>query len=403
MADVQTRSVAHNNALQSGGPLQGGPRKRRLGRPIALMILVVVLLVLVIAGTKFLQISKLIAQSKLPQPPVVVSALKAQYSDWQPTISAVGSMKAVRGVDVTTEVGGIVRSIDFKPGQHVANGAVLVQLNADADIAQLHSLEATASLAAIVLKRDRAQLAIKAVSQAQVDADEADWKAKQAAAEQQRALVAKKTIRAPFAGRIGITSVNPGQYLNPGDKIASLQTFNPIYVDFSVPQEQLTAIEPGQAVSVNASGLDGQTFHGKVTAIDSKVDATTRNATVEATIANPQEKLVPGMFARAAVTSGSMQRYLTLPQTAVTYNPYGTTVYLAVQKKDAHGAQTLVAQQTFVKTGPTRGDQVAILSGVKEGDMVVTSGQMKLKNGSAVRIDNSAAPLDNPAPTPQEH
>nr|WP_231378565.1 efflux RND transporter periplasmic adaptor subunit [Bordetella sp. FB-8] len=370
------------------------------------MILVVVLLVLVIGGTKFLQISKLIAQSKLPQPPVVVSALKAQYSDWQPTISAVGSMKAVRGVDVTTEVGGIVRSIGFKPGQHVADGAMLVQLNADSDVAQLQSLEATANLAAIVLKRDRAQLAIKAVSQAQVDADEADWKSKQAAAAQQRALVAKKTIRAPFAGRIGITSVNPGQYLNPGDKIASLQTFNPIYVDFSVPQEQLTSIEPGQPVSVSASGLAGQTFQGKVTAIDSKVDPTTRNATVEATIANPQQKLVPGMFARAAVTYGSMQRYLTLPQTAVTYNPYGTTVYLAVEKKDAKGAkgaQTLVAQQTFVKAGPTRGDQVAILSGVKEGDMVVTSGQMKLKNGSPIRIDNSAAPLDNPAPTPQEH
>lgn len=402
MADVQTRSVAHNNTLQSGGPYQGGPRKRRLGRAIALLIVVVVLLVLVIAGTKFMQISKLIAQSKMPRPPVVVSAIKAQSSDWQPTISAVGSMKAVRGVDVTTEVGGIVRSIGFKPGQHVPEGSVLVQLNADSDIAQLQSLEATANLAAIVLKRDKAQLAIKAISQAQVDADEADWKAKQAAAAQQRALVAKKTIRAPFAGRIGITAVNPGQYLNPGDKIASLQTFNPIYVDFSVPQDQLTAIEAGQAVAVTASGLPGQTFQGKVTAVDSKIDSTTRNATVEATIANPNEKLVPGMFARTSVTSGTVQHYITLPQTAVTYNPYGTTVYLAVQKKDEHGAQTLTAQQTFVKAGPTRGDQVAILSGLKDGDMVITSGQMKLKTGSPVRIDNSAAPLNNPAPTPQE-
>ena len=395
MADVQTRSVPLN-ALQSGSP------KRRLRRPIAIMIGVVLLFVLVIGGTKFIQISKLIAQSKLPRPPVVVSALQAQYADWQPTISAVGSMKAVRGVDVTTEVGGIVRTIGFKPGQDVADGAVLVQLNADSDVAQLQSLEASANLAAIVLKRDKAQLAINAISQAQVDSDEADWKAKQASAAQQRALVAKKTIRAPFAGRIGITSVNPGQYLNPGDKIATLQTFDPIYVDFTVPQDQLASVANGLAVSVSATGLPGQTFAGKVTAIDSKVDPTTRNATVEATVANPQQRLMPGMFARAVVTSGAAQRHLTLPQTAVTYNPYGTTVYLAVKQKDDHGAEALVAQQTFVQAGPTRGDQVAILSGVKEGDMVITSGQMKLKNGSPVRIDNSAAPLNNPAPTPQE-
>jgi membrane fusion protein (multidrug efflux system) len=396
MADVQTNSVQHN------APQSGKPRKRRLRGPIAIMIGVVVLIVLVIGGTKFVQISKLIAQSKQPLPPAVVTALEARYADWQPAITAVGSMKAVRGVDVTTEVGGIVRAIGFKPGQDVADGAVLIQLNADSDIAQLQALEASANLAAIVLKRDKAQLAIKAISQAQVDADEADWKAKQASAAQQRALVAKKTIRAPFAGRIGITSINPGQYLNPGDKIATLQTFDPIYVDFSVPQDQLNSVSPGLPVSVTAAGLPGQTFEGKVTAIDSKIDTATRNATIEATIANPQQRLVPGMFARAVVTSGAMQRHLTLPQTAVIHNPYGTSVYLAVKQKDDKGAESLVARQTFIQSGPTRGDQIAVLSGINEGDMVITSGQMKLKNGSSVRIDNSAAPLNNPAPTPQE-
>jgi len=395
MADVKTSSVLHNDQ-------SGGPRKRRLRGPIAIMIGVVVVLVLAIGGTKFVQISRLIAQSKLPRPPVVVTALEAKYADWQPAISAVGSMKAVRGVDVTTEVGGIVRAIGFKPGQDVAEGAVLLQLNADSDVAQLQSLEATANLAAIVLKRDKAQLAIKAISQAQVDTDEADWKAKQATAAQQRALVAKKTIRAPFAGRIGITSVNPGQYLNPGDKIATLQTFDPIYVDFSVPQDQLTSVSPGLPVSVSVAGLPGEKFDGKVTAIDSKIDTSTRNATVEATIANPRQRLMPGMFARAVVTSGALQRHLTLPQTAVIYNPYGTTVYLAVKEKDEKGAETLIARQTFIEAGPTRGDQVAVLSGMKEGDMVITSGQMKLKNGSPVRIDNSVAPLNDPAPTPQE-
>ncbi len=318
------------------------------------------------------------------------------------SVAAIGSVVGVRGVDVTTEVGGIVRSIAFKPGLDVSAGDLLVQLNADADIALLHSLEATASLAATVLKRDKAQLKVNAVSQALVDADDADLKAKRAAAEQQRALVAKKTIRAPFAGRIGITSVNPGQYLNPGDKIATLQTFDPIYIDFHIPQAQLEAIATGQTVSVTADGLPKQTFTGKISAMDPKFDPTTRNVTVEATIGNPAQKLIPGMFARAVVESGAKRHYLTVPQTAVTYNPYGTTVFIAVHKKNDQGKEVLTALQTFIQTGPTRGDQVAILSGVKEGDVIVTSGQMKLKNGSPIKVDNHSVPLNAASPTPQE-
>lgn len=364
---------------------------------------VVLVIVAIIAGVKFVQISALIAQSKVPLPAAVVTAMHVPFEDWQPSVSAVGSMKAVRGVDVTTEVGGIVRTIGFKPGQEVADQALLVQLNADSDIALLHSLEATADLAVIVLRRDKAQLAVNAVSQAQVDTDTADLKAKLADAEQQRALVAKKTIRAPFAGRIGITSVNPGQYLNPGDKIATLQTFDPIYIDFTVPQTQLEAIAIGQKVSVTADGLSNQTFRGRISSIDTQFDSTTRNVTVEATVENPKQSLVPGMFARAVVDSGTPQRYLTVAQTSVTYNPYGTTAFIATSHKNDKGEEVLQAQQTFIKTGPTRGDQVAILSGLKEGDLLITSGQMKLKNGSPVQINNSAAPLNDPAPTPQEH
>ncbi|ALE91022.1 efflux transporter periplasmic adaptor subunit [Pseudomonas versuta] len=372
-------------------------------RPMLIMIAVVLVIVAIIAGVKFVQISALIAQSKAPLPAAVVTAMRVPYAEWQPGVTAVGSIKAVRGVDVTTEVGGIVRSIGFKPGQQVADQALLVQLNADSDIAQLHSLEATADLAVIVLKRDKAQLAVNAVSQAQVDTDSADLKAKLAAAEQQRALVAKKSIRAPFAGRIGITAVNPGQYLNPGDKIATLQTFDPIYIDFTVPQTQLEQIAIGQKVAVTADGLADQIFCGRVSTIDTQFDPTTRNVTVEATVANPQQSLVPGMFARAIVDSGKPQRYLTVAQTSVTYNPYGTTVFIATSSKNDKGEEVLTAQQSFIKTGPTRGDQVAILEGVKEGDLLITSGQMKLKNGSPVQIDNSAAPLNDPAPTPQEH
>jgi membrane fusion protein (multidrug efflux system) len=385
-----------NTTLPSSASLAEprGPQKRRLLRPMLIMGAIVLLIVAIIGGTKFVQISNLIA--------AVVTAPKAQLAEWQPNVAAVGSMKAFRGVDVTTEAGGIVRTIAFKPGQDVSAGALLVQLNADADVAQLHSLQATADLAATVLKRDKAQLAVNAVSQAQVDADEADLKSKRAAAEQQRALVEKKTIRAPFAGRIGVTSVNPGQYLNPGDKVATLQTVDPIYIDFNVPQGQLSAIALGQTVSVTTDGLPGQAFAGKVTAIDTKVDQTTRNVIVEATVPNPKQLLLPGMFARAAVASGATQRYLTVPQTAVTYNPYGTTVFIAAKGKNEQGQEVLTAQQTFVKPGPTRGDQVAILTGIKEGDQVITSGQMKLKNGSPVRIDNSIAPTNAIAPTPQE-
>ena len=395
MADVKTASPLPSEP--------GAPRKRRLWRPMLIMIAVVLVIVAIIAGVKFVQISALIAQSKAPLPASVVTAMHVPYAEWQPGVTAVGSIKAVRGVDVTTEVGGIVRSIGFKPGQQVADQALLVQLNADSDIAQLHSLEATADLAVIVLKRDKAQLAVNAVSQAQVDTDSADLKAKLAAAEQQRALVAKKSIRAPFAGRIGITAVNPGQYLNPGDKIATLQTFDPIYIDFTVPQTQLEQIAIGQKVAVTADGLADQTFSGRVSTIDTQFDPATRNVTVEATVANPQQSLVPGMFARAIVDSGKPQRYLTVAQSSVTYNPYGTTVFIATSSKNDKGEEVLTAQQSFIKTGPTRGDQVAILEGVKEGDLLITSGQMKLKNGSPVQIDNSAAPLNDPAPTPQEH
>ena len=364
--------------------------KRRLLKPALFMIAFVLVIVAVIAGTKVRQISALIAQSKMPRPPVVVSAEAVKFSDWKPAVLAVGSTKAVRGVDVTTEVGGIVRTVGFKSGQNVAQGALLVQLNADSDVAQLHTLEAAAELAGVVLKRDQAQLKENAVAQAQVDADEADHKGKRAAVEQQRAVVAKKAITAPFAGQMGITSVNPGQYLNPGDKIATLATLDPIYVDFNVPQTQQSQLSVGQ------------TFTGKVTALDSKVDTATRNILIEATVPNPHRKLLPGMFARASVSTGAPQKFLTVPQTAVTYNPYGTTVFVAEKSKTGQGNDALVARQTFIEVGSTRGDQVAVTKGLKEGEMVVTSGQLKLKNGSPVRVNNGNAPANDAAPTPQE-
>jgi len=367
-----------------------------------IMILGVVLLFAAIAAVVVSGIMKQIAQGKIPQPAVVVTAMKVGPQEWQPQLNSVGSLRALRGVDVTTEIAGLVREIRFKSGDEVKAGSVLIQLNADSDLAQLASLKAAADLAQVTLTRDKVQLAAEAISQAQVDGDEADLKSKRAQVLSQQATVDKKTIRAPFSGRLGITLVNPGQYLNPGDKVVTLQTIDPIYIDFNLPQQQISGVSVGQTVTVLSDAYLGQPFSGKVTAIDSKVDTATRNVQIEATVANPKKLLLPGMFGRAAVDSGEKKTYLTLPQTAITYNPYGATVFITADKKDAKGNPQLQAQQVFITPGPTRGDQVAILKGISEGATVVTSGQLKLKNGTPLRIDNSVQPLNEQNPAPQE-
>ena len=284
-------------------------------------------------------------------------------------------------------------------------GQVLVQLNADSDVALMRSAEAAAELADVVLQRDKAQLAAQAISQAQVDADTADLKAKRAQLAQQQATVEKKTIRAPFSGKLGITTVILGQYLNPGDKVVTLQTINPIYADFYLPQQRFSSLTVGQMVNVQSDAYPGQMFPGRITAISPKVDTATRNLQIEATLDNSKRQLLPGMFANVSVNVGSKGKFITLPQTAITYNPYGATVFILKKgdKPDASGTTGLQAQQVFVTTGETRGDQVAILKGIEEGQEVVTSGQLKLKNGTPVIVDNSVLPANSPNPTPQEH
>jgi membrane fusion protein (multidrug efflux system) len=369
-----------------------------------IMIGCVVLLVAVLAFGKYLQIRQLIASAPKPGPQTVTAA-KVENLEWQPALSAVGTLAPVRGVDVTTEIAGLVRNVRFKSGEEVKAGQVLFELNADSDIAQLHALQASADLSATVLKRDKLQLAAQAISQAQVDNDEADLKSKRALAAQQQALVDKKTIRAPFAGKLGITAVNPGQYLNPGDKLVTLQTIDTVYVDFFVPQKQLSGLSVGQKLNLSADAFPGVQFSAKVTSINPRIDPATRNVQVEATVPNAKRQLLPGMFANVSLEMGEKKKYLTLPQTAITYNPYGSTVFtLAPGKdKDEKGNAQLVATQQFVTTGPTRGDQVAVLTGLQEGQTVVTSGQLKLKNGTPATIDNKVQPANSPNPTPQEH
>jgi len=373
-----------------------------MAKRMIIMLGILILLFSGVFGFKMFQASMMKKYMSLQAPPSVVTAMKAEFQTWQPRLTAVGSLRAVRGVEVTSEIAGLVRAVHIKPDAEVAEGRVLVELNADADIAQLEALDAAADLAQTIYERDKKQLEIQAVSQAAVDADAADLKSKRAQVAQQTALVEKKTIRAPFAGKLGITTVNPGQYVNPGDRIVTLQSLDAVYCDFYLPQQELSQLAIGQKVVVTTDSYPGRTFEGRITAVNPKVDPDTRNVQVEATIMNPGHKLLPGMYAAVDVRAGSVQRYLTLPQTAVTYNPYGDTVFLVEEGKSPDGKPLLTAKQAFITVGPTRGDQIAIMTGVREGSTVITSGQLKLRNGSAVVINNKVQPANEEAPKPED-
>jgi membrane fusion protein (multidrug efflux system) len=372
-------------------------RRRIIIIGVAVLILTVGILGFNLVKAHF--IAQALAQNASPKQTVATATVK--FDDWQPQINAVGTLRAVRGVDVTTEVAGLVRTIGFKSGDAVASGETLVQLNADSDLAQQQALAAAADLAGVVYKRDQEQFQAQAISQAQLDSDAADLKNKRAQVNAQAALVAKKTLRAPFGGQLGITTLNPGQYLNPGDKVVTLQQLDPILVDFRLPQQSLARISVGQSVALTADTWPGVTFAGHITAVNPQVDSATRNVQIEASIDNHARQLFPGMFGHLQVAAGALVHALTLPQSAVTYNPYGATVFLVIPDTANVGGKTV--KQTFVTLGDTRGDQVQALAGVKEGDVVVSAGQMKLKNGTPVAIDNSVKPSDDPNPTPQEH
>ena len=281
-------------------------------------------------------------------------------------------------------------------------GAPLVQLNAESDLARLQSLQANAELAEVNYRRNQKQLEIQAVSQAVVDADAANLKSAKAQLAEQQALLNKKLVRAPFAGRLGIRAVDIGQYINAGTKLVTLQALDPVYVDFYAPQKSLGRIAPKQRIILKSDAFPGEPFAGEISSIDPKVDPATRNVQVRATVRNPKLRLLPGMFATVAIASGGPQRFLTLPQTAVSYNPYGDTVFVVEEQKGQDGKPSLVAQQKFVITGETRGDQVAILSGIKEGDTIVTAGQIKLRSGFPVAVNNSIQPANEPAPQPKD-
>src|SRR5262245_351256 len=266
-------------------------------------------------------------------PPETVSTSKAQFAEWREGFQAVGTLRAVRGADIAPEVPGLITAIHFQSSQAVEQGAPLVQLNNEADVAKLQSLSAAVELAEANYDRDQKQLAIQAVSQAVVDADAANLKSAKAQVAEQRAPLNKKLVRAPFAGNLGIRAVDLGQYVNAGTKLVTLQTLDPIYVDFFAPQKSLDKVALKQKIALSTDAFPGQQFAGEVTSIDPKVDPATRNVQIRATVRNPKRNLLPGMFATVSITSGGPQRFLTLPQTSVSYNPYGDTVFVVEEQK----------------------------------------------------------------------
>ena len=369
------------------------------------MIVGVLLLIALIAGIKVLLVMRMI--HSMPKPaPFTVSTTIARAQPWQPALSAVGTLRAANGADLAMDVAGLVTGVNLKSGQDVKQGQVLVQLRDGDDVAQLQQLEAAAQLSQLTFERARKQLAAQAISKADYDTAAADLKGRQAAVAQQKVVVAKKQLRAPFAGRAGIITTSPGDYLSAGTAVVTLQQLDPLFVDFYVPQSELGRLQVGQAVNLKLDAYADRGFTGKLSAISPKVDLGTRNVQVEATVPNHDKALTPGMFAKVSVDVGNEQPRLTLPQAAIVYNPYGDTVYVVQPSKGKDDKGQLLpptVKQTFVTVGETRGDQVAILKGIEAGTQVVTSGQIKLKNGAPIAIDNSVQPADSAHPTPQEH
>lgn len=363
------------------------------------MIVGVLLLIALIAGIKVLLVMRMI--HNMPKPaPFTVSTTTAREQPWQPALSAVGTLRAANGAELAMDVAGLVTAVNLKSGQDVKQGQVLVQLRDGDDVAQLQQLEAAAQLSQLTFERARKQLAAQAISKADYDTAAADLKGRQAAVAQQTVVVAKKQLRAPFAGRAGIITTSPGDYLSAGSAVVTLQQLDPLFVDFYVPQSELGRLQVGQAVNLKLDAYAGRSFTGKLSAISPKVDLGTRNVQVEATVPNHDKALTPGMFAKVSVDVGNEQPRLTLPQAAIVYNPYGDTVYVVQPSK---GKEPPTVKQTFVTVGETRGDQVAILKGIEPGTVVVTSGQIKLKNDAPIAIDNSVKPADSAHPAPQEH
>ncbi len=356
-----------------------------------------------ISGIKALQIKKMIDQGKkMVLPPEVVTVAAAQKSSWESTLNSMGSLVAVQGVTVAAEMAGKVVHISFEPGARVNAGDILLKQDTTTEEAQLRSAEAQVMLAQNNYNRIDQLLARNAISRSEFDNVDAQLKANKAQADAIRTAIAKKTIRAPFTGRLGIRLVNLGEILKEGTSIVSLQTLNPIFVNFQLPQHQLSQIKTDYRVRVTSDALPGDAIEGKISAINPQVDSATRNISVQATLENTQEHLRPGMFVDVQIVLPTENEVLAIPTTSILYAPYSDSVFVLETKKDEKsGQEGKVVRQQFVRLGEKRGDFIAVLSGLKEGDTVVTTGVFKLRNGQSVVVDNRIVPEFKLAPKPE--
>ena len=369
---------------------------------ILLSLLGLLLVIGILAGIKGLQIFKMVgSKESFAPPPETVTTAKVLPDSWETTLPAVGSLEAVQGVTIAAELPGKVARIDFTPGARVQAGSVLLQQDISSEEAQLQAAEAEAALAKVNFERLRILVETNAVSKAAYDDGEAKHKQAVAQADTIRAAIAKKTIRAPFSGRLGIRLVNLGQILKEGEPIVSLQALDPIFINFMLPQQELARVQPGFPVRITSDALPGQTVTGKITAINPQADNNTRNVRMQATATNKEERLRPGMFATVAVVLPAKNQVLTLPATAVLPAPYGDSVFVVEEQKDAKtGKPGLAVRQQFVRLGEKRGDFVAIASGLEAGATVVSSGVFKLRNGQSVVVDNALNPKFDLNPKP---
>jgi membrane fusion protein (multidrug efflux system) len=371
------------------------------------MLLMVVVMTVIIGGlgfVKFQQIQAAIAQgASFQMPPEAVTTIVVQQTEWPETLSAIGSVAAVQGVVVSADLSGTVERVAFDSGKAVRQGEVLVELDTRQERAQLAAAEAQRELARTNFDRMQGLLKDNVISRAEYDSATADDKQSEARAGEIRAAIQRKRITAPFSGILGIRQVNVGQYLSSGDPIVQLQSLNPIYVNFDVPQQAISEMRTGREVVITTGQIAGVKFSGRINAIDSVVNSGTRNIQVQATLANPEGHLRPGMFVEAEVNLGAGRPLIAVPATAISYAPYGDSVYVVTSLKGPNGEAYRGVRQQFVKLEGARGDQVGVTSGVKPGEEIVTSGVFKLRNGAAVLVNNKVQPGNNPSPTPENN
>ena len=367
---------------------------------MVLMLLVVAVFVTAVGAVKYSQIKKAMSQTYVPEPEAVTTVV-AKTQEWPATLSAIGSVAAVHGVVVSADLPGVVEKISFESGRMIKQGDLLVQLDTRQEMAQLKAAEAQKDLAKLTVERYTGLTKTGIIAQADWDKADADLKQADAKIGEIKATIARKTIRAPFTGLLGIRQINLGQYLESGAPIVPLQSLDPIYVNFSVPQADAGRLKPGIQVKVKAENA-GTEATGKLTATDSLIDQATRNVQIQATFSNPQGRLRPGMYVTASVNLGSAATIIPLPASAINYAPYGDSVYVVEEMKGQDGKTYKGVRQQFVKLGPGRGDQIAVLDGLKQGEEIVTSGVFKLRQGAAVQVNNKIVPSNNPAPKPED-